>query len=37
MGDWGLKIEQWLENRIRGSIFDGLLWTQCYIVRPGNK
>lgn len=37
MGGGGLKIEQWLENRIRGSIFDGLLWTQCYIVRPGNK
>lgn len=31
-GEFGLKIEQWLEQRMRGSWLDGLLWTQYYVV-----
>lgn len=33
LGQIGLQIEQWLENRIRGSLFDDILWTQYYIAR----
>lgn len=33
MGQLGLKIEQWLETRLRGSYLDGLLWTQCYVLK----
>jgi SAM-dependent methyltransferase len=32
-GKFGLKFEQWAERRIRYSIFSGLLWTQCYVLR----
>jgi SAM-dependent methyltransferase len=31
LGERGLRIEQWLEPRMRGGIFDGLLWTQYYV------
>lgn len=31
-GTSGLKIEQWIEKKIRNSFFDGLLWTQCYVL-----
>lgn len=31
MGETGLKIERWLESKLRHSPFDGLLWTQYYI------
>jgi 2-polyprenyl-3-methyl-5-hydroxy-6-metoxy-1,4-benzoquinol methylase len=33
MGQTGLQIEQLLEEKIRDSIFDWMLWTQCYILR----
>ena len=33
MGRVGLKIEQWLEKRLRDSRFDWLLWTQCYLLK----
>jgi 2-polyprenyl-3-methyl-5-hydroxy-6-metoxy-1,4-benzoquinol methylase len=33
MGQIGLQIEQLLEEKIRDSIFDWMLWTQCYILR----
>lgn len=33
MGSVGLKIEQWLEKRLRDSRFDWLLWTQCYVLK----
>lgn len=33
MGRTGLKIEQWLEKKLRGTWFDFLLWTQCYVLR----
>jgi 2-polyprenyl-3-methyl-5-hydroxy-6-metoxy-1,4-benzoquinol methylase len=31
MGTNGLRAEQWLESRVRGSLLDGLLWTQYYV------
>ncbi len=31
LGTTGLRFEQWLESKLRGSILDGLLWTQFYI------
>lgn len=35
-GQYGLKLEQWLERRLRGGPAQGLLWTQCYVARaPG--
>ena len=33
LGQAGLKIEQWLETRLRGSWLDWLLWTQCYVLK----
>ena len=33
-GASGLKAEQWIESKLRGSPFDGLLWTQYYVARP---
>jgi SAM-dependent methyltransferase len=32
-GGLGLRFEQWAEKKIRGSIFSGLLWTQCYVLK----
>lgn len=32
-GEWGLKLAQRLEKRIRGTFFDWLLWTQYYVVK----
>lgn len=32
-GQRGLKVEQWLESKIRGTFLDGVLWTQYYIAR----
>jgi len=29
----GLSLEKWLEKKLQGSVLDGLLWTQYYIVR----
>jgi len=31
LGTTGLKFEQWLESKLRDSVFDGLLWTQYYV------
>lgn len=33
LGQTGLKLEQWLERKIRGTWLDFLLWTQCYILK----
>ena len=33
MGDLGLRFERFLEARVRGGLFDWLLWTQYYIAR----
>lgn len=33
LGHFGLRLEQWLENKLRGTRWDGLLWTQYYVVR----
>lgn len=30
-GQYGLKLEQWLEKHLRGGAADGLLWVQYYI------
>lgn len=32
-GQYGLKLEQWLERRLRGGPAQGLLWTQCCVAR----
>jgi len=32
-GQYGLKLEQWLEKYLRGGPADGLLWTQYYVAR----
>ncbi|MDM8547133.1 class I SAM-dependent methyltransferase [Candidatus Venteria ishoeyi] len=32
-GNFGLKLERYLEDKIRGTRFDFLLWTQCYVLR----
>jgi 2-polyprenyl-3-methyl-5-hydroxy-6-metoxy-1,4-benzoquinol methylase len=36
-GSPGQKFAAWLERKIRGSIFDGVLWTQYYVLKrnPG--
>jgi len=31
MGESGLKIEKWIEQKIRGGRLDGVLWTQYYV------
>jgi ubiquinone/menaquinone biosynthesis C-methylase UbiE len=33
MGESGLAAEQWLESKLRGSWFDGVLWTQYYVAQ----
>lgn len=33
LGQFGLKLEQWLEAKMRGTWFDFLLWTQCYVLK----
>ena len=33
LGQIGLKIERWLEKKIKGSVLDGMLWTQCYVLK----
>jgi SAM-dependent methyltransferase len=30
-GNTGLKLEKWLETHLRGTLADGVLWTQYYI------
>lgn len=32
-GQYGLKLEQWLEKHLRGGPAEGLLWTQYYVAR----
>ena len=32
-GSLGLKIEQYLEKKLRGTYLDFLLWTQCYVLQ----
>lgn len=32
-GDLALRLEQWLERHLRGTVGAGLLWTQYYIAR----
>ena len=32
-GQYGLKLEQWLEEQLRGGPAEGLLWTQYYVAR----
>lgn len=32
LGQTGLRLEQWLERKIRGTRLDFLLWTQCYVL-----
>jgi SAM-dependent methyltransferase len=34
LGDSALRLEQWLEPRLRGSRLEGLLWTQYVVARP---
>jgi 2-polyprenyl-3-methyl-5-hydroxy-6-metoxy-1,4-benzoquinol methylase len=36
-GEMGLKLEQWLEERLRGTLVDGLLWTQYYVARAAAR
>jgi SAM-dependent methyltransferase len=33
-GAWGLKLEQWLERRLRGGAGRNLLWTQYHVAHP---
>jgi 2-polyprenyl-3-methyl-5-hydroxy-6-metoxy-1,4-benzoquinol methylase len=33
MGHLGLRVENWIEARIRSSALDGVLWTQYYIAQ----
>ena len=37
MGETGLKIEQYLENKLRGGWLDFSLWTQCYVLRAKDE
>jgi hypothetical protein len=30
-GDMGVRIEQWLENKLRRGHFSWMLWTQYYV------
>ena len=32
-GQHGLKLEQWIERRIKGGRLSGLLWIQYYLAR----
>ena len=32
-GDAGVRLERWLESKLRGGPLDGLLWTQYYIAK----
>jgi 2-polyprenyl-3-methyl-5-hydroxy-6-metoxy-1,4-benzoquinol methylase len=36
-GEWGLKVEKWLEGRLRGRRLDSLLWVQYYVAHPKDK
>jgi 2-polyprenyl-3-methyl-5-hydroxy-6-metoxy-1,4-benzoquinol methylase len=33
LGQFGLRVERWIESKIRGTSLDWLLWTQCYILK----
>ncbi len=37
LGEKGLQFEQWLERKIRGTRWDFLLWTQCYILSVDDR
>lgn len=30
-GEAGLRFERWLESKLQGGVFDGVLWTQYYV------
>lgn len=34
-GDRGCRLLRWCERKLRGSPLSFLLWTQCYLLRPG--
>ncbi|TDG15412.1 class I SAM-dependent methyltransferase [Seongchinamella unica] len=36
-GDSGCRFLQWCERKLRGSALSWLLWTQCYLLRPGGR
>lgn len=36
-GEPGKRLLQWCEAKLRASRLSWLLWTQCYIVRPGSS
>jgi len=36
-GAFGLRLEQWLERKLRGTAGSGLLWTQYYIGRAARQ
>jgi SAM-dependent methyltransferase len=36
-GARALRLEQWLERRVRGTVGAGLLWTQFYIARAAKR
>lgn len=36
-GESGLRLEQWLEEHLRGKPGDGLLWTQYYIAHAASQ
>jgi 2-polyprenyl-3-methyl-5-hydroxy-6-metoxy-1,4-benzoquinol methylase len=37
LGDRALRLEQGLERRVRGTVFEGLLWTQYAIATGGSR
>jgi hypothetical protein len=36
-GETGRRFLQCCESRLRGSALSWLLWTQCYLLRPGQR
>ena len=36
-GNIGLRIEQWLEDKLRNGWLDALLWTQYYIAQKSQS
>ena len=36
-GNAGSRFLQWCEKKLRGSSLSWLLWTQCYLLRPGRR
>lgn len=36
-GETGRKMLAWLERTLRDTLFDGLLWTQCYIITAAHQ